>query len=54
VVLDLIGFAAMFYTADSNSHRTNDLLDAAACGWFGLQPIVWIVAAIILNRIRLR
>jgi len=54
VILDLIGFAAMFYTADSNSHRTNDLLDTAACGWFVLQPIVWIIAAIILNRIRLR
>ena len=54
VFLDLISFAAMFYTADSNSHRTNDLLDTAACGWFLLQPLIWVAAAIILNRIRLR
>jgi hypothetical protein len=54
VLLDLIGFAVMFYTADSNSHRTNDLLDTVACVWFLLQPVIWIAAAIILNRIRLR
>ena len=33
VSLDFIGFAAMFYIADSNSHRTNDLIDTAACGF---------------------
>jgi len=53
-IINLIGFGGMFYTADSNSHNVNDILDKAACGWALIQPIIWIAAAVFFNRFRRR
>jgi hypothetical protein len=54
VIINQIGFGGMFYTADSNSHNVNDILDKAACGWALIQPIIWIAAAVFFNRFRRR
>src|SRR5260221_4237338 len=53
-LINLAGFLFMLYTADSNTHRLNDLLDDAACGWLLLQIAIWIIAAIVFNKVRLR
>ena len=53
-LLNVAGFLFMFYTADSNARRLNDLLDDAALGWLLLQIAIWIIAAIVFNKIRLR
>ena len=54
IVIDLIGVLALFYTVDSNSHDTNNFLDIAVSIWLLIQPVVWIAAAIMFNRARLK
>ena len=53
-LINLAGFLFMLYTADSNTYRLNELLDNAALGWLVLQILIWIAAAILFNKIRLR
>ncbi|MEP6849869.1 MAG: hypothetical protein ABI999_13515 [Acidobacteriota bacterium] len=53
-LFDLVGFIVMMYTVDSNPHRINTLLDTAALGWLPLQLAIWVIGAILFNRIRLR
>ncbi len=53
LILNLIAFGILFLIVDSNAHETNEFIDKAALfAWLPLQVIAWIVAGVIINKLK--
>ena len=53
IILNLIAFGILAYLVDSNASETNEFIDkASAYMWLPLQPIIWIVFSMSINKLR--
>ena len=53
MLLNLIAFGILAYMVDSNANATNEFIDkAAAYVWLPLQPILWIVLGMSINKLK--
>jgi len=53
ILLNLIAFGILAYLVDSNANATNEFIDkATAYVWFPLQPFIWIVLGVSINKFK--